>query len=252
MTAYCDLAAGAMTAFGPVRDGVVLPDQIFSPQAVARSADKPLIVGDLDTEAALFLMGQREALDAAGLQEVTARLERAIGAERAQALVGAIRQVRGDLGGYDLAVQIVSHGLFTGPAHLACLRRDAGEGTAPTYRYRNVLRTDAADSALGSTHELDVALTFGNVEAAVGLNGGTGEARATSAVLGRAWAAFARTGVPDLGEAGPWPAWDAAERHVALLGAHPRVAQDVDGPSLDVAARLGDEQLLNWFGMLLG
>ncbi|MCL3793180.1 carboxylesterase/lipase family protein, partial [Actinomyces sp. 186855] len=194
MRAYKATAEG-LTTFGPVLDGRVIPAHPFSPASVALSGDKPLILGDLDTEATLFLLHSRDALVSAGPEEVTRRLAAVAGHDLADALVSAITAGHGPLDGYELAVQVLSDGLFTGPAHLAALRRAAG-ASAPTWRYRNALRTPAQDGALMSPHELDVALTFGNIHTATGLNGDTPEAHAVSRLLGATWAAFARDGEP--------------------------------------------------------
>lgn len=247
MRAYKETAEG-LTTFGPVLDGTIVPHHPFSAESVALSGDKPLIIGDMDTEAALFLLFQRDQLLAAGPEEVTERLATATSPQYAEDLVAAIRARSGELNGHELAVQIVSDGLFTGPAHAACLRRAAG-APAPTWRYRDVLTTPAHDGALMSPHELDVALTFGNIEAAEGLNGGTEDAREVSRIIGATWAAFVR-GADPANEAIPaWPAYTAEEREVLVISPEPAVEKDVDGAALDVAAGVSD-RLINWFAVL--
>jgi len=63
--AYKSVATG-MTTFGPVVDGAIVPAQPFSQESVALSGDKPLIMGDMDTEASLFLFTRREEIEALG------------------------------------------------------------------------------------------------------------------------------------------------------------------------------------------
>ncbi|ETJ06852.1 MAG: putative carboxylesterase, partial [Actinomyces urogenitalis DORA_12] len=252
MRAYRDTSAGP-TVFGPVRDGVTLPFQPFDDQAVALSGDKPLIIGDMDTEAALFLSRSREDLLAAGADGVAARLASAVGHEVAGRLLAGVRARMGELDGYELAVQLSSDGWFAGPAHAACLRRTRG-ASAPTWRYRNALRTPAEDGILMSPHELDVALTFGNIETATGLNGDTPAAHEVSRLLRSTWAAFVRTGCPDnkiLGSSVPsWPAYAAEGRQVLVIDAPAHVEANVDGEALDVAAELAQEHI-DWFTALL-
>ncbi|WKR22638.1 carboxylesterase/lipase family protein [Actinomyces israelii] len=246
MRAYKAVATG-MTDFGPVVDGLVVPHQPFSAASVALSGDKPLIMGDMDTEAALFLSGRREALEALGREGVVARLARAVGEDTADRLVGAIEAHRPGIGPYELAVQVVSDGIFAGPTRAGAEARATG-AHAPTWRYRNLLRTAAMDGALMSPHELDVALAFGNIEAAAGLNGGTPETHEVSRVLRATWAAFARSGDPANATIPTWPAYDG-ERKVLLISPTPRVADgDVDGAALAVAGGLSD-RMIDWFGV---
>lgn len=253
MRAYKSVATG-MTTFGPVVDGAIVPAQPFSQESVALSGDKPLIMGDMDTEASLFLFTRREEIEALGRDGIVERLSGAVGRAAAQRLVGAVEDSRPGIGPYELAVRIVSNALFGAPARAGARARAAG-AQAPTWRYRNVLRTPAADGALMSPHELDVALVFDNVDAAAGLNGGTAGARAVSRLLGAAWAAFARTGSPVCEEAPHWPPYDR-DRAVLLIGPDPALAADVDGPVPAAAAEAGaaggaGESPVDWFTVLL-
>ena len=250
MRAYKRVATGLMD-FGPVVDGAIVPHQPFSRESVALSGDKPLIMGDMDTEASLFLFTRREEIEALGRDGIVERLSGAVGRTAAQRLVGAVEDSRPGIGPYELAVRIVSNALFGAPARAGAQARAAG-AQAPTWRYRNVLRTPAADGALMSPHELDVALAFGNVDAAAGLNGGTAGARAVSRLLGAAWAAFARTGSPVCEEAPHWPPYDR-DRAVLLIGPSPALAADVDGEVLNAAAAAGetDAAPVDWFTALL-
>ena len=252
MRAYTKVSRG-MTDFGPLVDGTVVPSQPFSAESVALSGDKPLIVGDMDAEAGLFLFGQREALTALGREEVVAHLARAVGAQEAVRLVEAIEASRPGIGPYELAVQVVSDGIFAGPTRVGAEARAAG-ASAPTWRYRNTLRTPAADGALISPHELDVALTFGNTEVAAGLNGNTPEAREVSRILGATWAAFAHSGDPANATIRIWPAYDE-KRKTLLISPAPRVTDDsddgvdgADGAALAVAGELSD-RLIDWLGV---
>ena len=163
----------------------------------------------------------------------------------------AVEDSRPGIGPYELAVRIVSGELFAVPARTGAEARATGAG-APTWRYRNVLRTPAVDGALMSPHELDVALVFGNVDTAVGLNGGTAGARAVSRLLGATWAAFARTGSPVCEEAPHWPPYDR-DRAVLLIGPSPALTADVDGEVLNAAAAAGetDAAPVDWFTALL-
>ena len=77
---------------------------------------------------------------------IVERLSGAVGRAAAQRLVGAVEDSRPGIGPYELAVRIVSNALFGAPARAGAQARAAG-AQAPTWRYRNVLRTPAADGA---------------------------------------------------------------------------------------------------------
>jgi para-nitrobenzyl esterase len=80
--------------YGPIVDGDLLPHHPFDPAAPASAADKPLMIGWLDSEAAFFAWTGKDVeafrLDEAGLK---ARLSGKFG-DRAQALIDAYRSDR--------------------------------------------------------------------------------------------------------------------------------------------------------------
>ncbi|MEE1650293.1 carboxylesterase family protein [Brachybacterium sp. J144] len=148
--------------------------------------------------------------------------------------------------GYELSVALFSALLFTGPAEELAARH-AAQGTSPVHRYRITWRTPAGDGALMSPHEMDVSLTFGNLDAAVGLHAAAPEAAELSATLRSAWTAFARTGSPLTERTPEWPAY-GEEKPVLVLAPEPTLAADVDGELIRAAQAVRIEGV-NWFSV---
>ncbi|MEE1650294.1 carboxylesterase family protein, partial [Brachybacterium sp. J144] len=79
------MARRGLAAAAPVVDGRVIPAPPHKPGSV--TADVPLIIGDLDTECALFLGGSAAALRPRTDAEIRARIAAVAGEEAADALV---------------------------------------------------------------------------------------------------------------------------------------------------------------------
>jgi para-nitrobenzyl esterase len=221
-----------LPAFGAVVDGVVVPAQPFDPVAPDVSADVPLIVGDLDTEMALFLRDRAERVAAWDDERVAQALGEALGTpDGAREVVRAVRAEHPQAGTYELLVRILSAGMFTVDA-VRLLERKAQQGCAPAWRYRITWRTPVEDGVFMSPHEVDVALVFGNVEAAAGLNGGGAEAQRLSELLRASWLAFARTGSPVNPHVPDWPPYETATRRALVLDPEPSVRADVDAAEI--------------------
>ncbi|MDO4901089.1 carboxylesterase family protein [Actinomyces sp.] len=213
MRASFDAVGISMTTFSPVIDGSTLPCAPFAPGALALSAHVPAIVGDLDTEAALFLAESHDELKAQGLGGLRRALTAALGGQMAEEFLAALHASHPNADPYELALRAASDLAFCVHTRTVVQRRVAwaqAHGGAPTWRYRITWRTPVDDGIYMSTHELDVALAFGNVDAARGLNGGGDEAWVLSRDIGSIWANFAGDGDPcgrqRTGSVASWPA----------------------------------------------
>jgi para-nitrobenzyl esterase len=110
----------------------------------------------------------------------------------------------------------------------------ADQGGAPVWRYRITWRTPVDGGILLSPHEADVALTFGNVDTAIGLNGGGADAHRLSEILTTCWLAFARTGSPLADQVRTWPPYETQTRPTLTLAPDPGIAKNVDGDEFDL------------------
>ena len=228
MRAYRAVFARAnLLAFAAVADGGVVPAHPFDPAASDVSADVPVIVGDLDTEMSLFLSDRAERLSPLSDEQIAELFGDALGTlDGAREVVRVVREEHPDAGSYELVIRILSACMFTANA-VRVLDGKAAQGRAPAWRYRIAWRTPV-DEVLMSPHELDVALVFGNVESAAGLNGGGADAHRLSEILRASWLAFARTGSPESRLVPEWPPYETGSRCALVLDPEPSVRTDVD------------------------
>jgi para-nitrobenzyl esterase len=82
-----------------------------------------------------------------------------------------------------------------------------------------------------SPHTVEIPFVFNNIEIAGPLISKMSEAYALAEKISASWAAFARTGNPNVSQLPAWPAYSAATRDTLLLNDEIRVEQDPDrGP----------------------
>ncbi len=204
----------------PVVDGGLLTVAPEVAVATGSVADVPLLIGTTRDESAFFTVGNPALaqLDEDGLRRWTRRLSP--DPEASEALITAIRDVRAGRGESvtprDLWVAISTEFVFRLPS-LRFADAHAGVSTpgVGTYVYLFTWESPAFGGYLGSCHALEIPFVFGTVHnpAVQGFCGGGEEAFALSALVRRAWTAFARTGSP-----GEWPEWDPDRRPTAVLG----------------------------------
>jgi para-nitrobenzyl esterase len=234
MRAYQGLARTAgLAALASVVDGVVLPADPFVPEASPFAANIPCIVGDLDTEATLFLAARSKALVALSREELVGRLAGAFGAEAAAKIVHFYAEKYPTADSYEIIARIISAAMFTSNTELVAAAK-ADQGGAPVWRYRITWRTPVEDGIFLSPHEADVALTFGNIDCAKGINGGGSDARRLSEILMTTWITFARSGSPLNENVPEWPQYETTTRPTLTLAPEPGVTHDVDGDEFEM------------------
>ena len=247
MTAYRSVFDEVgLPAFGAVVDGVVVPVQPFDPAAPDVSADVPLIVGDLDTEMALFLRDSAERVGAWDDERVATALGVALGTadgarevvrtvRAAHPRVGHLRAARPDPVGRHVHRERRPGARAQGragararvavPHHVADARRRRRVHVAARGRRRPRLRQRRG---------------------AAGLNGGGAEAHRLSQLLRASWLAFARTGSPVSPHVPDWPPYETGTRRALVLDPEPSVRADVD--AAEIAAVLPSVDAgVQWF-----
>ena len=221
MDAYFAASAklgGGRSAFGPVRDGVVIPNHPFDPVANPLGAHVPLMIGTNMTEVTLFMLGDEAAfgLDDAGL---SARMTATIGQAGGTAAVKLYRGLHPQASASDLYFLMLTDrasGFRRGATQIAELK--AAQGGAPVHLYEMLWKTPIMDGRLRSPHGLEVSLVFNNPDApsTAPITGGGARALAMAATMSDAWTSFARTGDPST-PALPWPAYDLEKRTTMLF-----------------------------------
>jgi para-nitrobenzyl esterase len=217
-----------MTENSPVIDGKVLPSHPWDPTAPAASADIPLLIGYARTEETWYdrPTPQSLALDEAGLQ---ARVAERLGRDGGP-VIEAFRAAQPRATPWDLWILIASeHPRGAYARELA--KRKAAQAAAPAYFYRFDWETPEGGGHMRSPHTVEIPFVFNNIDIAGPLISQMPAAHALAAKVSAAWAAFARTGDPNVPQLPAWPAYSAATRDTLLFNNEIRVEQDPDrGP----------------------
>jgi para-nitrobenzyl esterase len=219
-----------MTENSPVVDGTILPSHPWDPAAPALSADIPLLIGYARTEETWYdrPTPQSLALDEVGLRT---RVAERVGSN-VDLVIEAFRAAHPRATPWDLWILIATeHPRGAYSRELA--KRKADQGGAPAYFYRFDWETPEGGGHMRSPHTVEIPFVFNNIEIAGPLISKMPEAHALAAKVSAAWAAFARTGNPNVPELPAWPAYSAATRDTLLFNNEIRVEQDPDrGPRL--------------------
>ena len=227
--------------YGPILDGDLLPHHPFDPAAPASAADKPLMIGWLDREAAFFAWTGKDVeafrLDEAGLK---ARLSGRFG-DQAQALIDAYRSDRPGATPSDVYLAAASY-YAMGAGSVVAAERKAAQGRAPAYvyniAYRSNRKMDGTDIELGAMHASDIPLVFNTVASPDTLAGSRADRFAAARNISAMWANFARTGRPSAPGQPAWPAYDLKTRQTMVLDVACSVVPDRFGAERRVWARV--------------
>lgn len=206
--------------YGPIVDGDLLPHHPFDPTAPASAADKPLMIGWMDSEAAFFAWQNKDVeafrLDEAGLK---ARLSGKFG-DRSQALIDTYRSDRPGATPSDIYLAAASY-YSMGAGSVVTAERKAAQGKAPVYvyniAYRSNRKMDGTDIELGAMHASDIPLVFNTVASPTTLAGDRADRFEAARNISTMWANFARTGRPSATGQPAWPAYDPKTRQTMVL-----------------------------------
>ena len=231
-TDYVEPGAVAGLLMTPVVDGGLLDTPPEQAVAAGSAASVPLLIGTNRDESAFFVLGSQKlmGLSMDGLAQWVRRVTP--DDEAADRVVSAVLAARDDRGESiaprDLWSAIATEVVFrVGTARFANVHASAAAPGVGTYAYLFTWESPAFEGVLGSCHALEIPFVFGTVRNQVvqAFSGGGEDAVALSAHMGRAWASFARSGVPECDVSGagtvPWPRWDPAGRPTTVLGRWP-------------------------------
>jgi para-nitrobenzyl esterase len=213
--------------FGPVVDGVDLPQHPAEPEAPAIADDIPLLVGGTREESAFFLADDDSVwngtLTEAQLRE---RVAAVAGAE-AEAVLAAYRAAMPRASPADRLVAALTGSNFWVRTVLLAERYAARARRAPVYMYSLDWRSPAHAGRMKAHHAMDLPFVFDTVNVPDTTAGAPG-ARELAARISATWAAFARYGSPANPAIPPWPAYTSLERATMVLDNECRVARDPD------------------------
>jgi para-nitrobenzyl esterase len=197
---------GGDLVFGPVVDGIVLPDPPLHAVRAGYARDVALLTGTTLDEARLWslyvcLLRWTRPLALEGV------LRHAVG-DRWQEVIAAYASSRPDESAGNLTMAINGDILFRMPS-IRLAEAQSVHRPADTRMYLFAWKTPVCGGRLGSPHAVDVPFVFGNLQArGVEIYTGNGADRnALSNLVQEAWIAFARSGDPNHPGLPAWPAY---------------------------------------------
>jgi para-nitrobenzyl esterase len=210
---------GRAGGFGPVVDGIVLPNHPFDPTAPEISKSKPLLVGWNEDEYNFFAWERKDTetfkLDYDGVQK---KLEPQYG-ESAKKIMEAYRKANPNASAPDIYVAVASITMM-GLGSVEIAEKKFKQNGAPVYLYnfgyKSEKKIPGTDYAMGTPHAMDISFKFNNEipprdgsEPKESFFGGNKPERFTaSRNFAELWTTFARTGRPALKGSPEWPAYN--------------------------------------------
>ena len=225
---YYDIREAANTQpfnWGPVMDGRTIPAHIFDPVATPLSANVPLMIGSMETEATWNTDQQYDQLDDATLQIMAQRVLRT-DAEQARQVVAVYKAGRPLASNLDLYLILASDvsGFRVGTDTQA--ERKAALDAAPVYKYYFDWYSPVAGGNLRSMHTMDIPFFFDDVKTAVSLIGDAPELQGMADKVSAAIVAFARTGNPNRVGLPQWDPFNSDSRATMFLDPDMRLVAD--------------------------
>ena len=234
-----DWQAAQPGTYGPVVDGLVLPDHPFDPVATAVSANVPLLIGHNRDEATFFNWGRPDTFGM-GLYDLTLRLATEFG-DDAVRLLSAYRAKLPGATPSDLYIAIASDRVFGYATAVTADRKSAQP--APVYRYRMDYQSNfpiadgKAKMKAGHATEIPIKMLNDDIP---GLQGDGPGLHAASLNMSAMWTRFARDGKPSAPGAPDWPRYETAERAVMVIDSTCQIVHDPDALTRPVWEAVAD------------
>jgi para-nitrobenzyl esterase len=213
-----------LLAFGPAVDGIILPTNPFDPVASPLSARVPIMVGSTKDEATnVFLTDPtwQTMTDADLLKRVSAT----IGPDNAAEAIAMYRAAAPNDKPMHLWTSIVTDQMFTHNS-VVLAERKAEQHGAPVYMYKINWESPVLNGKLRSPHAVELPFVFDNVDVSAGLVGAGPTQNQMAELMSRTFAAFARTGNPNVKGYPHWPVYTLAKRETFIYDIPPRVVSD--------------------------
>jgi len=210
--------------FGPVVDGVVLPDHPFDPVAPAVSADVPVLVGGVKDEMALYLAPDDKIWNRTLTEdELRARIALVAGDYTDRAF-DSYRRLFPDATPSDRLIAILTdsnHRLRS----ITLAERKVAQNRGPVWLYSFDWETPLFGGKLKAFHGIDVPFVFETVDA-VDSTGRDAGAYDLARRVAATWTTFARTSKPDNDAIPHWPAYNVSDRATLVFNRECRVEND--------------------------
>jgi para-nitrobenzyl esterase len=219
-------SAGAklgLLAYTPAVDGKSLPTNPFDPKGSPLSADVPIMVGTTKDEATNTAAGPDWAtMTDADLEKKAAGMA---GPEHAKEIIALYhKHAPGDSARYLWTDMLTDQMMVNSAITLA--ERKYAQHRAPVYMYKVTWETPVMGGALRSPHAIELPFIFDNVDIGVGMVGSGPTQQKMADMMSATWAAFARTGNPNVPGLPHWPAYDPVKRATFVFNVPPKVVDD--------------------------
>lgn len=211
--------------FEPVMNGISFTAHPFIPNAPARTAKVPMLVGTTQTELSNQL-GRDPAVYALDDGTLRTRLKTFIPEGDVEEAMRVFKASTPSGSPTEIFFKITSWRSYIRNATIMAEQR-AAQGQRNTWMYQLTWRSPAEGGRRYSQHTLDLPFMFDNVARAIPLTGPQSEATKLMADnMANAWLAFARKGDPNHAGLPQWPTYDVAKRPVMLFDAPAKLAND--------------------------
>lgn len=219
-----------MTASTPVINPLSLPAHPFDPTASENSADVPVIAGYNRTEETFFYRVGELLYPQAGNRtmdfdltdaQLLERMNNRLGVDSGE-LVAAYKNDYPDATPWDLQMLIATdHPRGVYPKELAKRKAALGKAKAYVYRFDWELNDEVK-----SPHALEIPFVFANTKSSAWTSNHPGNPHVLADTMSAAWAAFARTGVPNTAGLPTWTAYDEKSRSTMIFNDTCRIDED--------------------------
>ena len=211
-----------MNGFGPVVDGIVLPNHPFDPSAPQISKNKPLMTGWNEDEYTFFAWERRDSESfKIGFDELPAKLEPQFGNDT-QKIIDVYQKARPNATAPDIYVAVNSIAMM-GLGSVEIAEKKTKQNNAPVYLYNFGYKSDmkipGTDYPMGTPHAMDISFKFNNEvspkageQPRMGFGGSNPDRYIASHKMAELWTTFARTGVPAAKDVPEWPAYNLKTR----------------------------------------
>ena len=216
--------------WAPSCDGRFIPLQPGDPGADEPSKDIPLIIGSNQVEFGSF--GGADLLhadEATVIDYLTKRY-----GEKTDTYVAAFKKAYPDT---RMPSDMKDVDTMFRPMALEFAKlKSAVPGGAPVYNYVFKWNAPHLDGMLKSSHCMEIAFVFNNIERTEEYNGGTPEAYALAKKMSKTWVSFARTGNPDNDAIPAWEPFTAEGGATMLFDNQPELVHNHDKELIEIAA----------------
>jgi para-nitrobenzyl esterase len=206
---------------GPVVDGRSLPRQPFEPDAPPTASGIPLLIGSAETEMTVAAQPADFALTQDALR---ARLAPQLG-DALDPVLAAYRAGRPTATPSEIYFFLTADLRTTKPTRLQAERQTL-QNHAPVYLYRMAWRTPVDGGRLMSPHGIELPFVWNNLEASRGLVGYGAELQPMASRMSRMWAAFARSGDPNIPGHAHWDRFTPETRATMVFDVQDHLVDD--------------------------